>query len=96
MSARLIESLAVTDALSRIFADESVLQAMLNFEVALGKAEARLGLVPNDASMAITSAGVAEGFDTTELARQSLRAGTPAIPLVRMLSERVRASNAAA
>ncbi|MGA3203254.1 MAG: lyase family protein, partial [Bryobacteraceae bacterium] len=34
-----------------------------------------------------------DGFDIAELVRQSLRAGTPAIPLVRMLTEKVRAAN---
>ena len=54
------------------------------------------GVIPADAAAAITEAAVAEGFDTAELVRQSLRAGTPAIPLVRMLTERVRARNEAA
>ena len=48
------------------------------------------------AAAAIAEAANAEGFDTAELARQSLRAGTPAIPLVRMLTERVRARDAKA
>jgi 3-carboxy-cis,cis-muconate cycloisomerase len=96
MFTRLIESLSATEALSQIFSDGGVLQAMLDFEAALARAEARVGLIPADAAAAITTAAVAEGFDSSELARQSLRAGTPAIPLIRILTERVRAQNAAA
>src|SRR5580700_2234775 len=96
MSTRLIESLAATEALSQVFSDRAVLQAMLDFEAALARAEARIGVIPEDAAAVITEAAVAEGFDTAELVRQSLRAGTPAIPVVRMLTERVRARDQAA
>src|SRR5260370_7017718 len=95
MFTRLIESLSATEAVSQVFADGSVLQAMLDFEAALARAEARVGLIPADAAAAITAAAVAESFDCSELARQSLRAGTPAIPLVRILTERVRARDPA-
>ncbi len=96
MFTRLIESLSATEAMSQVFSDGAVVQAMLDFEAALARAEARLGLIPADAARAIADAAVAEGFDTADLARQSLRAGTPAIPLVRMLTERVRARSAVA
>jgi 3-carboxy-cis,cis-muconate cycloisomerase len=64
---------------------------MLDFEAALARAEAHCGVVPASAAAAITNAAGAKGFDTGELARLSLRAGTPAIPLVQMLIARVRA-----
>ena len=86
MFTRLIESLAATEALAQVFSDGAVLQAMLDFEAALARAEAHIGLIPAHAAVAIAGAAVAEGFDTAELVRQSLRAGTPAIPLVRMLT----------
>jgi len=94
MSWRLIDSLATTEALAEVFSDSSVLQAMLDFESALARAEARVGVIPASAAADITSAAQAVGFDASELARQSLRAGTPAIPLVSMLTERVRAADA--
>jgi 3-carboxy-cis,cis-muconate cycloisomerase len=96
MFTRMIESLSATETLSQVFSDGPVLEAMLDFEAALARAEARVGLIPADAAAAITDAAVAEGFDTAQLVRQSWRAGTPAIPLVRMLTERVGARNAAA
>ena len=96
MFTRLMESLAATERLSQVFSDASVLRAMLDFEAALARAEARSGVIPEAAAAAIGDAANAEGFDTAELARQALRAGTPAIPLVRMLTERVRARDAKA
>jgi len=90
MSTRLIESLATTEALASVFCDGSLLQAMLDFESALARAEARAGVIPASAATAITQAARAEGWNMEDLARQSLRAGTPAIPLVLMLTARVR------
>ena len=91
-----MESLAATEGLSQFFSDAAVVQAMLDFEAALARAEARTGIVPVDVAAAISNAAVADGFDIAELVRLSLRAGTPAIPLVRMLTEHVRASDARA
>ena len=88
MSTRLIDSLAATERLSQVFSDASVLQAMLDFEAALARAEARVGLIPAAAAGAIAAAAHAEQFDCAQLARESLRAGTPAIPLVRLLQAR--------
>src|SRR5215467_1014031 len=96
MFTRLIDSLAATEPLSQVFSDASVLQAMLDFEAALARAEARVGLIPSAAAAAIAEAAIAERFDCAELTRRALRAGTPAIPLVRMLTETVRARNVAA
>ncbi|MEO8370198.1 MAG: 3-carboxy-cis,cis-muconate cycloisomerase [Candidatus Solibacter sp.] len=96
MSTRLMECLSATEPLSRIFADEGVVQAMLDFESALARAEARGGVIPAAAAAAIGAAAHSAGFDSAELAAQALRAGTPAIPLVRMLVERVRAQDPAA
>ncbi|MEO8592860.1 MAG: 3-carboxy-cis,cis-muconate cycloisomerase [Candidatus Solibacter sp.] len=90
MFTRLVESLAATEAISKVFSDASVLQAMLDFEAALARAEAHCGVIPASAVAPIVSAAIAEGFDLSELTRLALRAGTPAIPLVKMLTARVR------
>ena len=96
MSGRLIESLATTPALAALFSDESVLQAMLEFETALARAEARHGLIPVEAADAIASAAVLGNFDISVLAEASFRAGTPTIPLVKMLTDQVRKADAEA
>jgi 3-carboxy-cis,cis-muconate cycloisomerase len=96
MPTRLIESLATTDAFADLFSDRSVLQAMLDFEVALARAEARVGIVPQAAADAIAAAAKSEAFDAAKLAKDALLAGALAIPFVKALTERVRASNPAA
>ncbi len=96
MPARLIESLATTEELAELFSDASVLQAMLDFEVALARAEARLGVVPQAAADAIAAAAKVQAFDSAALAHDTLRAGTPGVPLAKALTEKVRGSNATA
>jgi 3-carboxy-cis,cis-muconate cycloisomerase len=86
---RLIDSLATTEPLANVFSDRSVLQAMLDFEVALARAEAELKIIPQSAARAIARAARAEGYDAAALTRQTLRAGTPGIPLVKALREKV-------
>lgn len=93
MAFRLIESLATTEPLAQLFSDESVLRAMLDFEVALAAVEARFGIIPASAAESIHAAANPEAFDIAELARKSLRAGTPGIPLVKGLTELVRSKD---
>jgi 3-carboxy-cis,cis-muconate cycloisomerase len=88
MPVRLIESLATTEPLAEVFSDQSILSAMLDFEVALARVQARLEIIPRDAAEAIEKA--AAGFEAPELAREALRAGTPAIPFVKALTEQAR------
>jgi 3-carboxy-cis,cis-muconate cycloisomerase len=94
MSVRLIEALATTGPLAEVFSDESTLAALLKFEAALARAEARCGIIPPSAADAIERAAQSRDFDVGELARDALRAGTPVIPLVKALTERVRECDA--
>ena len=96
MAGRLIESLATTDALAELFSDTSVLQAMLDFEVGLARAQAKVGLVPRDAADSIAAVAKAELFDAAKLAKDALLAGALPIPLVKVLTESVRAKDSAA
>jgi len=90
---RLIDSLATTEPLAEVFSDDSVLTAMLEFEVALARAEARLGIVPQTAADVIAASAKSETFDSGALSHSALRVGTPAIPLVKALTEQVRRSS---
>ena len=94
--ARLIESLATTDPLAELFSDQSVLQALLDFEVALVRAEARVGIVPQAAAESIAAVAKVEAFDIASLSQDTLRAGTVGVPLAKVLTERVRARDAEA
>ena len=95
MSSRLIGSLATTDALAEVFSDQSILQAMLDFEAALARAEAKAGVIPGRAAEAISEAARAEGLDAAAIAREARTSGTVSIPLVSALTARVQATDAA-
>jgi 3-carboxy-cis,cis-muconate cycloisomerase len=92
MPVRLIDSLATTGPLSELFSDDSVLQAMLSFEVALARVEGKLGIIPRAAAQAIPAARAAD-LDAAVIAAETPQSGTPAIPFVRALMESVRTKN---
>ncbi len=93
MSSRLIDSLATTAALAEVFSDRSILQAMLDFEAALARAEAAAGMIPARAAQAIATAANADSFDAADIAREARDSGTTSIPLVKMLTARVQAAD---
>jgi len=94
MPSRLIDSLATTDALAEVFSDRSILQAMLDFEAALARAEAKTGVIPSSAADAIAAAASVEDFDAAAIAREARESGTVSIPLVLALTARVQAADA--
>ncbi len=93
MGVHLIETLSTTEALAGVFSDESILRAMLDFEAALAQSEARVGVIPASAAKAISDAARKEAFNVEEISRDGFRAGTFSIPLVKALTERVRAAD---
>ena len=74
------------DAIEAVFSDRARLQAMLDFEAALARAEARAGVIPEAAAAAIAVRCRAERFNTGALASAASLAGNLAIPLVRQLT----------
>ncbi|MCP5201670.1 MAG: 3-carboxy-cis,cis-muconate cycloisomerase [Gammaproteobacteria bacterium] len=69
---------------------------MLAFETALAEAEAELGFVPDGAARAILAAAEVDRFDLDDLARATVAASNPAIPLVQALTAAVAADDKAA
>ncbi|MGW8743725.1 3-carboxy-cis,cis-muconate cycloisomerase [Streptomyces sp. NPDC055794] len=69
------------------------LQAMLDAEAALARAQATLGTVPGFAARAITRAARAERFDPRALALQARETANPVVGLVRALTEAVAAED---
>lgn len=69
--------------------DGAWLQAMLDVEAALARAQARAGLVPPHVAEAIAAACQADRFDTAQLGVDAATGGTPAIPLVAALRAEV-------
>jgi 3-carboxy-cis,cis-muconate cycloisomerase len=69
--------------------DGAWLQGMLDAERALAIAEARAGVIPEEAAEAISAACRADRFDVTAIADQGRAPGNPVEPLVRALTEAV-------
>lgn len=85
----LLDGLFASEAMATIFSDRGRVQGMLDFEAALARAEAALGVIPPTAAAVIASQCQAELFDLGALADGAARAGNLAIPLVHALTERV-------
>src|SRR3954447_21813723 len=76
-------------AMRAVCDDVACLQNMLDFEAALARAEAEIGVIPQSAAGPITKACRAESFDLTALAEAATRSGNLAIPLVKALTAAV-------
>lgn len=87
--ASIFESFLSTPEAQEAFGERSFVAAMLRFEAALAKAQAECGLVPPPAAGAIAGCCDVQWFDVQAIARDSARAGSVAIPLVKALKERV-------
>jgi 3-carboxy-cis,cis-muconate cycloisomerase len=82
----LLDPLFRSQAVEKVFSNRATLQAMLDFEAALARAEARAGFIPASAAPAIEAKCRAELYDMTVLARAAASAGNLAIPLVKQLT----------
>ncbi|MEU3145576.1 MULTISPECIES: 3-carboxy-cis,cis-muconate cycloisomerase [unclassified Streptomyces] len=76
--------------------DRAWLQAMLDAEAALARAQARLGTLPATAATAISSAARAERLDARALALASRETANPVVGLVQALTAVVAADDPAA
>jgi len=83
------EGFLSTPEMLAAFGEASVVQAMMDFEAALSRAEAAEGLVTPRAANAIAGVCKAELFDVPAIVAASGRAGSLAIPLVKKLTETV-------
>ena len=84
----LFVSVLTTDAMVVATSDRLWLRAMLDFEVALARAEARVGVIPSEAAEAIERCCRSDqDFDPVALGRAGRLSGNPAVALVGALRE---------
>lgn len=93
MSNQLFDAYFTAPAMRAIFCDAGRVQGMLDFEAALARAEARVGLIPPEAVAPIAAACRAELYDFAALAQAIATAGNSAIPLVKALGKRIAATS---
>ena len=96
MSASVFESFLSTPEALALFSPNAVMQAMLDFEATLARAQAAEGVIPVAAAQAIAGVCKAELFDAQSVVAAGAREGSLAIPLVKKLTETVALFNAEA
>ncbi|RCW46198.1 3-carboxy-cis,cis-muconate cycloisomerase [Halopolyspora algeriensis] len=75
-----------TPAITAALSGQAWLQAMLDVESALARAQARAGVIPHRAAEEITRHCRAENFDTASIGDRAASSATPVIALVRDLT----------
>ncbi|SFF40118.1 3-carboxy-cis,cis-muconate cycloisomerase [Actinacidiphila alni] len=85
----LLSPVAAGTAAEAATGDRAVLQALLDAEAALTRAQARIGAAPAGAGAAVTAAARAGNFDARSLALRAGAGGNPVIPLVGDLARAV-------
>jgi 3-carboxy-cis,cis-muconate cycloisomerase len=88
----LFDALVSTPEMDDAFSDEAALAAMLRFEAALARAEARAGLIPESAANTIASVDL-DAFDRQAIGARARASATPAIAFVDMLTAAVAAKD---
>ena len=96
MSAALFDRFLSTPAMTEVFGEVAVVQAMLDFEAALARAQAAEGVIPGTAAGPIVAACRVERFDLDAIVRDGSVTGTLVIPLVKQLTALVAADDATA
>jgi 3-carboxy-cis,cis-muconate cycloisomerase len=75
-----------TEAMRAVFSDENRVQKYLDFEAALARAEAGLGLIPQDAAAEIVKHCSADKIDMAKLKEATERIGAPVLPVTKQLT----------
>jgi 3-carboxy-cis,cis-muconate cycloisomerase len=76
-----------TPAMRAIFNDQSFVDAIVRTEVALARAQARVGVIPWDAAESIAASCAAARLDPDRLRRDTGNVGYPVLPIVTQLAE---------
>src|ERR1700733_12685143 len=85
VSSGIFRDIFSSEPMRRIFADENRVQKYLDIEAALARAQARLGIIPQDASDEICRHCDATAFDFAKLKSETERIGYPVLPVVQQL-----------
>jgi 3-carboxy-cis,cis-muconate cycloisomerase len=97
MPTSVIESLIFRDifgspAMREIWSDEFRTKQYLDWEAALARAEAKIGLIPQDAADEISRVCKVENIDFEAYAKKTLTIGHPVLGLVHQISHLCRAN----
>src|SRR5262250_2600405 len=85
VSSGIFRDIFSTAPMRRIFADENRIQKYLDVEAALARAQARLGIIPQNACDEILRHCSIAEYDFAKLKTQTERIGYPVLPVVQQL-----------
>ena len=74
-----------TDAMRKVWSDETRVQKYLDFEAALARAQAKLKIIPKNAAAEIVKHCKADEYDFAELKTKTEKIGYPVLPVVQQL-----------
>lgn len=75
-----------TEEMREIFSEENLVQKWLDVEAALARAEARLGIIPQEAADEITKKAKVENLDLDKLGKEMAEISHPIVPMIRQLT----------
>ena len=80
----IFEGFLSTPEVMQAFGERSFVEAMLQFEAALARAQAAVGMIPGSAAQSIIGTCKVELFDVSKIVRESARAGSLAPRVTKM------------
>lgn len=87
LDSKIFAPLFHSEAMQSLFNDDARVKAFLDTEAALARAQAKLGLIPEEAARNIDKAAESVSIDMDRLAHDTGNVGYPILGLVRQLSE---------
>ncbi|MBV9347592.1 MAG: 3-carboxy-cis,cis-muconate cycloisomerase [Pseudolabrys sp.] len=85
LDSAVFKDIFTTEAMRRVWSDENRVQKYLDFEGALAKAQAKLGIIPKNAAAEIVRHCKADEYDIAELKAKTEKIGYPVLPVVQQL-----------
>jgi 3-carboxy-cis,cis-muconate cycloisomerase len=90
LDSAIFRDIFTTEEMRRIFSDEGRVAFYLEFEAALARVQARLGIIPAEAAEEIQRQCRIENIDLAALKRQTERIGYPVLPVVQQIVAKCR------
>ncbi|KAK5093005.1 hypothetical protein LTR24_004664 [Lithohypha guttulata] len=87
LDSRIFRNTFGTQAIRDVFSDEAYVRSLIEVESALGRAEAKTGVIPDEVGNAITKSLRDVRIDFERLAAETDVVGYPVLPLIRQLAE---------
>ena len=85
LDSAVFRNIFTTEAMRKVWSDENRVQKYLDFEKALAIAQARLGIIPQEACDEIVKHCTADKIDMAKLKEATERIGYPVLPVVQQL-----------